>query len=231
MSEDAVVSPAAPARESNPPGELLRSGRRAPIEAAVPAEFEPNRSGFVRVKRPDGVKGQRLVRNRPPSDPLIVWLKLERARVPAAKREPTLAEHHGRSHAARDQGPKWRIAVGGHRLVPLPALARANGRTHPRLAQSQGNGAANPPNPEHLPDNRPVHRRSHSRRQCTSMGSPGRSVQTDVFRTGPVERFESSFVRNSSGPEVPPGRAVPSAVGLAVDELYEDADVVRCFTA
>ena len=62
MSDDALVSLAAPARESNPPGGLLRSGGRRAIEAAVSAEFEPYLSGFARVKRPDGVKGQRVVR-------------------------------------------------------------------------------------------------------------------------------------------------------------------------
>ena len=226
MSDDALVSLAAPARESNPPGELLRSGGRRAIEAAVSAEFEPYLSGFVRVKRPDGVKGQRVVRNGEPSDPLIVWLKLERARVPTAKREPTLAEHHDVSDAARDQGGKWRIAVGGHRLDPLPALARANDRTHPYLAQLAANGAENPPNPEQLPDNRPAHRRPRTRRQCTSMGSSERSVQADVFHTGPVERFESSLGQESSGPDASPDRTVPSSAGLAVEELFEDADVV-----
>lgn len=156
MSDDALVSLAAPARESNPPGELLRSGGRRAIEAAVSAEFESCLSGFVRVKR----------------------------------------------------------------------LARANGHTHPYLAQLATNDAENPPNPEQLPDNRPVHRRSRTRRQCTSMGSSGRSVQADVFHTGPVGRFESSFGRESSGPDAPPDRTVPSPAGLTVDELFEDAGVV-----
>ena len=226
MSDDALVSLAAPTRESNPPGELPQSGRRRPIEAAFSAEFEPYLSGYVRVKRPDGVKGRRVVRNGQPSDPLLAWVKLERARVPAAKLEPTLAEHHGVSHAARDQGAKWRMAVGGQRLVPLRALAGANGRAHPHLAQLPGNDAANPPNLEQLPGNRPAHRRSRSRRQCTSMESSGRNVQTEVFRTGPVERFERSFGWESSGPDATPDRAVPPSAGLAVDELFEDADVV-----
>lgn len=225
MSNDAPVSLAAPARVSDPPGQLLRSGRRRPIEAAVSAEFEPCRPGFVRVKRLDGVRGQRAVHNGQPSDPLTAWLKLERARGPAARHEPTIAEHRDVSHAARDQGAKWRIAVGGHRLVQLPPPAGPAGRTHPHLAQLPGNCAANPPNLEQLPGNRPAHRRSRSRRRCTSMGSSGRSVQTGVLHTGPVERFESSFGRESSSPDAPSDRAVPSSAGLAGDELFEDVDV------
>ena len=146
MSNDTVVLLAAPARVSEPLRELLRSGARRLIEVAVSAEFEQYLSGFVHEKLPDGVKRQRLVRNGQPSDPLIAWLKPERARVPADKREPTLAERRDVSHAAPDQGAKRQMVVGGHRLVPLPPLAGANGRTHPHLAQLPGNRAAHPPN-------------------------------------------------------------------------------------
>ena len=157
MSNDTVVLLAVPARVSDPLRELLRSGARRLLEVAVSAEFEQYLSGFVHEKLPDGVKRQRLVRNGQPSDPLIAWLKPERARVPADKREPTLAERCDVSHAAPDQGAKRQMVVGGHRLVPLPPLAGANGRTHPHLAQFPGNRVAHPPNFEQLPGNRAAH--------------------------------------------------------------------------
>ena len=47
MSNDTVVSLAAPARVSDPLTELLRSGARRLIEAAVTAEFEEYLSGFA----------------------------------------------------------------------------------------------------------------------------------------------------------------------------------------
>ena len=61
MSNDTVVSLAAPARVSDPLTELLRTGARRLIEAAVTAEFEEYLSGFVQEKLPDG--RQRVVRN------------------------------------------------------------------------------------------------------------------------------------------------------------------------
>ena len=61
MSNDTVVSPAAPAQVSDPLTELLRSGARRLIEAAVSAEFEEYLSGFVQEQLPDG--RQRVVRN------------------------------------------------------------------------------------------------------------------------------------------------------------------------
>ena len=61
MSNDTVVSLAAPAQVSDPLTELLRSGARRLIEAAVSAEFEEYLSGFVQEKLPDG--RQRVVRN------------------------------------------------------------------------------------------------------------------------------------------------------------------------
>ena len=47
MSNDTVVSLAAPARVSDPLTELLRTGARRLIEAAVTAEFEEYLSAFV----------------------------------------------------------------------------------------------------------------------------------------------------------------------------------------
>ena len=61
MSNDTVVSLAAPARVSDPLTELLRTGARRLIEAAVSAEFEEYLSGFVQEQLPDG--RQRVVRN------------------------------------------------------------------------------------------------------------------------------------------------------------------------
>ena len=61
MSNDTVVSLAAPARVCDPLTELLRTGARRLVEAAVTAEFEEYLSGFVQEKLPDG--RQRVVRN------------------------------------------------------------------------------------------------------------------------------------------------------------------------
>ena len=61
MSNDTVVSLAAPARVCDPLTELLRAGVRRLIEAAVSAEFEEYLSAFVQEKLPDG--RQRVVRN------------------------------------------------------------------------------------------------------------------------------------------------------------------------
>ena len=61
MSNDTVVSLAAPARISDPLTELLRTGARRLIEAAVTAEFEEYLSAFVQEQLPDG--RQRVVRN------------------------------------------------------------------------------------------------------------------------------------------------------------------------
>ena len=54
MSNDTVVSLVAPARVSDPLTEVLRSGARRLIEAAVTAEFVDYLSGFVQEKLPDG---------------------------------------------------------------------------------------------------------------------------------------------------------------------------------
>ena len=61
MSNDTVVSLAAPAPVCDPLTELLRSGARRLIEAAVSAEFEEYLSAFGHEKLPDG--RQRVVRN------------------------------------------------------------------------------------------------------------------------------------------------------------------------
>ena len=61
MSNDNLVSLAAPAKISDPLTELLRSGAWRLIEAAVSAEFEEYLSAFMNEKLPDG--RQRVVRN------------------------------------------------------------------------------------------------------------------------------------------------------------------------
>ena len=61
MSNDAVVSLAAPALVPDPLTELLRAGARRLIEAVVRAEFEEHLSSFGHEKLPDG--HQRVVRN------------------------------------------------------------------------------------------------------------------------------------------------------------------------
>ena len=61
MSNDNLVSLAAPAGISDPLTDLLRSGARRLIEAAVSAEFEEYLSAFVDEKLLDG--RQRVVRN------------------------------------------------------------------------------------------------------------------------------------------------------------------------
>ena len=61
MSNDKVVSLAAPATVSNPLTDLLRAGARRLIEAAVQAELEEFLSAFERETLADGRR--RVVRN------------------------------------------------------------------------------------------------------------------------------------------------------------------------
>ena len=61
MSNDTVVSLAAPALVPDPLTELLRSGARRLVEAAVRAELEEHLPAFGHEKLPDG--RQRVVRN------------------------------------------------------------------------------------------------------------------------------------------------------------------------
>ena len=61
MSNDNVISVATPAEVSNPLTELLRTGARRLIEAAVSVEFEEYLSAFGHEKLPDA--RQRVVRN------------------------------------------------------------------------------------------------------------------------------------------------------------------------
>ena len=85
MSNDlTVVSLAAPARVCDPLTELLRTGARRLIEAAVTAEFEEYLSGFVQEKLPDG--RQRVVRNgHLPERKILTGLGEVDVRVPKSR--------------------------------------------------------------------------------------------------------------------------------------------------
>ena len=84
MSNDTVVSLAAPARVSDPLTELLRSGARRLIEAAATAKFEEYLSGFVQEKLPDG--RQRVVRNgHLPECKILTGLGEVEVRVPKSR--------------------------------------------------------------------------------------------------------------------------------------------------
>ena len=84
MSNDTVISLAAPAPVSDPLTELLRSGARRLIEAAVSAEFEEYLSAFGHEKLPDG--RQRVVRNgHLPERKILTGLGEVDVRVPKAR--------------------------------------------------------------------------------------------------------------------------------------------------
>ncbi len=84
MSNDTVVSLAAPAPVPDPLTELLRSGARRLVEAAVRAKFEEYLSSFGHEKLPDG--RQRVVRNgRLPERKILTGLGEVDVRVPKAR--------------------------------------------------------------------------------------------------------------------------------------------------
>ena len=84
MNNDTVVSLAAPARVCDPLTELLRTGARRLIEAAVSAEFEEYLSGFVQEQLPDG--RQRVVRNgHLPERKILTGVGEVDVRVPKAR--------------------------------------------------------------------------------------------------------------------------------------------------
>ena len=84
MSDDTVVSLAAPAQVCDPLTELLRTGARRLIEAAVTAEFEEYLSAFVQEQVPDG--RQRVVRNgHLPERKILTGLGEVDVRVPKAR--------------------------------------------------------------------------------------------------------------------------------------------------
>ena len=84
MSNDNVVSSAAPAPVFDPLTDLLRTGARRLIEAAVSAEFEEYLSSFTAEKLPDG--RQRVVRNgHLPERKILTGLGEVDVRVPQAR--------------------------------------------------------------------------------------------------------------------------------------------------
>ena len=84
MSNDTVVSLAAPAPVPDPLTELVRSGARRLVEAAVQAEFEEHLSAFGHEKLPDG--RQRVVRNgHLPERKILTGLGEVDVRVPKAR--------------------------------------------------------------------------------------------------------------------------------------------------
>ena len=84
MSNDTVVSLAAPARVLDPLTELLRTGARRLVEAAVSVEFEEYLSAFVQEQLPDG--RQRVVRNgHLPERKILTGLGEVDVRVPKAR--------------------------------------------------------------------------------------------------------------------------------------------------
>ena len=84
MSDDTVVSLAGPARVSDPFTELLRSGARRLIEAAVSAEFEEYLSAMVHENLPDG--RQPVVRNgHLPERKVLTGVGEVEVRVPKAR--------------------------------------------------------------------------------------------------------------------------------------------------
>ena len=114
MSNDTVVSRATPAPVSDPLTELLRSGARRLIEAAVRAEFEENLSAFGHEKLPDG--RQRVVRNgHLPERKILTGLGEVDVRVPKARSrsgspEPfrsSVAPPYVRSYASLDAAIPW----------------------------------------------------------------------------------------------------------------------------
>ena len=83
VSNESLVSLAAPAGTTDPLTDLLRSGARRSIGAAVSAKFEEYLSAFMDEKLPDG--RQRVVRNRHlPVRRILTGLGEVEVRVPKA---------------------------------------------------------------------------------------------------------------------------------------------------
>ena len=147
MSNDNVVSLATPAGGWDPLTELLRTGARRLIEAAVSAEFEEYRSAFGPEKLPDG--RQRVVRNgHLPERQILTGLGEVEVRVPKARSRsgspapfrssvvpphpPTAALHRGGAGQAAG-GARHRAAVDLCR-----DRRRAEGSTNPPCGQYPG---------------------------------------------------------------------------------------------
>ena len=138
MSNDTVVSLGAPARVSDPLTELLRTGARGLVEAAVSAEFEEYLSAFVQEKLPDG--RQRVVRNgHLPERKILTGLGEVDVRVPKARSrsgspEPfrsSVAPPYVRRCASLDAAIPWLYLYGvstGQMRQAVAALVGRAGR-------------------------------------------------------------------------------------------------------
>ena len=121
MSNDTVVSLAAPAQISDPLTDLLRTGARRLIEAAVSAEFEEYVSAFVQEKL-----------GSHPADGRASW---PRRRCPALdvghRRRPEPRVNMPRSSRVTDM--VIALAVG---FPPVPGSAPKNGKYQNPWGQS-----------------------------------------------------------------------------------------------
>ena len=94
MSNDNVISLAAPAAVSDPLTDLLRMGARRLIEAAVSSEFEEFLSAFEEEKLPDGRR--RVVRNgHLPERRILTGIGAAEVRVPKARSRSRAVPVHG----------------------------------------------------------------------------------------------------------------------------------------
>ena len=137
MSNDTVVSLGVPARVCDPLTELVRTGARGLIEAAVTAEFEEYLSAFVQEKLPDG--RQRVVRSgHLPERKVLTGLGEVDVRVPKARSrsgspEPfrsSLVPPYVRRCASLDAAIAWLYLHGvstGQRRQAVAALVGEQG--------------------------------------------------------------------------------------------------------
>ena len=130
MSNDNVVSLAAPGEVSDPLTDLLRAGARQLIEAAVSAEFGEYLSAFEEEKLPDGRR--RVVRNgHLPERQILTGIGAVDVRVPKARSrsgsaEPfrsALAPPYVRRSASVDAAVPWLYLHGVSTGQMRPAVA------------------------------------------------------------------------------------------------------------
>ena len=130
MSNDNVVSLAAPGEVSDPLTDLLRAGARQLIEAAVSAEFGEYLSAFEEEKLPDGRR--RMVRNgHLPERQILTGIGAVDVRVPKARsrsgsQEPfrsSLVPPYVRRSASVDAAVPWLYLHGVSTGQMRPAVA------------------------------------------------------------------------------------------------------------
>ena len=130
MSNDNVVSLAAPGEVSDPLTDLLRAGARQLIEAAVSAEFGEYLSAFEEEKLPDGRR--RVVRNgHLPERQILTGIGAVDVRVPKARsrsgsQEPfrsSLVPPYVRRSASVDAAVPWLYLHGVSTGQMRPAVA------------------------------------------------------------------------------------------------------------